>query len=103
MRGRAIDRVQPDKHWSVDLVQSIAGTPANPLSADDSVVESFPNPHTNAGDAERDALDGEPGPGDNIAAHRRTKIKKSDLSSWTQRSLSQMPCILQQQLETLCH
>ena len=49
------------------------------MSADGSVVESFPNPHANTGDAERDALDGEPGPGDNIAAHRRTKIKRSDL------------------------
>ena len=39
-------------------MQSVTGTPANPLSSDDTIVESFSN-HANAGDVERDALDGE--------------------------------------------
>ena len=80
VRGRAINRVRPDKRWSTDLVQSVLGTPANPMSSDDSVVESFSNPHANAGDAERDALDGEVAIDDRLSAHRRTKITKTDIA-----------------------
>ena len=45
VRGRAITRVRPDQRWSKDLIQKIRGTPAEPLSRDDSEVETFENPH----------------------------------------------------------
>ena len=60
-------------------MQSVTGTPANPLSSDDTIVESFSN-HANAGDVERDALDGEVVVDDKLNSHRRTKITKQDIA-----------------------
>ena len=57
IRCRAINRVRPDKRWSADLIQKITGTPAEPRSPDDAEIESFENPHANAGEQLRDTLE----------------------------------------------
>ena len=80
VRGRAINRVRPDKRWSVDFVQNIKGSPSNPMCADDTVVESFPDPHANAGDDERDALEDDVVI--RVSASRRVKINKRDIDKY---------------------
>ena len=57
VRGRAITRVRPDQRWNRELVQAIRGTPVEPLSRDDSEVESFDNPHDHVREPDRDAPD----------------------------------------------
>ena len=59
VRGRAITRVRPDHRWSRDLVQQIRGTPNAPLSRDDTVIESLPNPNSNAEEPNMEAPEGE--------------------------------------------
>ena len=82
VRGRALNRVRPDKRWSMDMIQAIKGTPSDPMCKDDTEVESFVNPHANAGDEARDALDGEGNPNAAMSAHRRTRIEKSDIEQF---------------------
>ena len=80
VRGRALTRVRPDKRWSADLIQKILGTPAKPLSSDETVVETFENPHDNAGDEQRDAMEGEV-----EVKHRashRVAIQRSDIEEF---------------------
>ena len=83
VRGRAINRVRPDKRWSADLVQNVRGTPATPMSSDDTHVESFANPHANDGDEVRDGLDGEVGEVEpKRSAQYRTRIFKADIDEF---------------------
>ena len=80
IRCRAINRVRPDKRWSPDLIQKISGTPAEPRSPDDADIESFENPHANAGDGLRDSL--EENASAKIGDHRRTKIHQKDIDDF---------------------
>ena len=77
VRGRALTRVRPDKRWSADLIQGVLGTPAKPLSSDDTVVETFANPQDNAGDEQRDAMEGEVEM--RQRANHRVAIRKTDI------------------------
>ena len=80
IRCRAINRVRPDKRWSHDLIQKITGTPAEPRSPDDAEIEAFEDPHANAGDKLRDALEEDVSA--KIGDHRRTKINKRDIAEF---------------------
>ena len=81
VRGRAINRVRPDKRWSVELIQNIKGSPSNPMSSDDTVVESFADLHANAGNDERDALKDDVEVV-KVGASRRVKINKTDIDKY---------------------
>ena len=80
VRGRAINRVRPDKRWSMKMIQNIKGTPAAPANSDDHVIESFSKPHANAGDEARDALDGEGKV--QSTGKQRARLRKADLDEF---------------------
>ena len=62
------------------MSQKITGTPAEPRSPDDAEIESFENPHANAGDKLRDTLEEDASA--KIGDHRRTKIHKRDIDEF---------------------
>ena len=51
------------------------------MSSDDTVVESFADPHANAGDDERDALEDDVDVV-KVGASRRVKINKKDIDEY---------------------
>ena len=75
VRGRAITRVRPDQRWNRDLVQAIRGTPVEPLSRDDTDVETFDNPHDHAREPDQDARDAD------VVGHDRAKLRTRILAS----------------------
>ena len=75
IRGRAIARVRPDQRWNRDLVQKIKGTPADPLSRDESVIESFENPHDHEGQPDGEVVDSD----EKSRATLRRRIRASDI------------------------
>ena len=70
VRGRAITRVRPDQRWDRDAVQKVRGTPSEPLSKDDTEVETFANPHDHDVEAEGEVI------GDEDAEKSRAGLRK---------------------------
>ena len=60
------------------MVQNIKGTPANPLSLDDTGIESFEDPHANASEDKMEVPEGEI----HDVAKRRAQITKADLAEF---------------------
>ena len=61
IRTNAIARLMPSQRWKPQAVLAITGTPSKPAAVDydDSIIESFSNPHLLIDAEQRAALDDE--------------------------------------------